>query len=176
MRRKKKEWKILQKFCNLAYSMYLCPDKESLKQAGGFESGVHWQANHGRMRKWVIGLPLATERTQEPLPVRNPDFSQSSELPLFTKGLRFYPKLQNNFDIPKKIHIFALVRFLHLITIRPQWPKGKTYAPASVGAFLYIYPCAHGVHAHGVRNSVHPKLQESRHVAGRKDRAKSEFT
>ena len=25
MRRKKKEWKILQKFCNLAYSMYLCP-------------------------------------------------------------------------------------------------------------------------------------------------------
>ncbi len=30
--------------------------------------------------------------------------------------------------------------------------------------------------AHGVRNSVHPNLQESRHVAGRKDRAKSEFT
>ena len=23
------------------------------------------------------------------------------------------------------------------ITIRPQWPKGKTYAPASVGAFLF---------------------------------------
>jgi len=33
--------------------MYLCPDKESLKQAGGSASGV-----------------LATERTQEPLPVR----------------------------------------------------------------------------------------------------------
>jgi len=29
------------------------------------------------------------------LPVRNPDFSQSSELPLYKKGLRFYPKLQN---------------------------------------------------------------------------------
>jgi len=32
---------------------------------------------------------------------KNPDFSQSSELPLFTKGLRFYPKLQNNADIQK---------------------------------------------------------------------------
>jgi hypothetical protein len=35
------------------------------------------------------------------LPVRNPDFSQSSELPLFTKGLRFYPKLRNNAEIEK---------------------------------------------------------------------------
>jgi len=26
---------------------------------------------------------------------KNPDFSQSLELPLFTKGLRFYPKLRN---------------------------------------------------------------------------------
>ena len=32
---------------------------------------------------------------------KNPDFSQSSELPLFTKGLRFYPKLRNNADIGK---------------------------------------------------------------------------
>jgi hypothetical protein len=31
----------------------------------------------------------------EPLPVRNPNFSQSSKLPLFTKGLRFLPKLRN---------------------------------------------------------------------------------
>jgi hypothetical protein len=30
------------------------------------------------------------------LPVRNPDFSQSLELLLFTLGLRFYPNLQNN--------------------------------------------------------------------------------
>ncbi|MBR1463620.1 MAG: hypothetical protein IJ604_09665 [Prevotella sp.] len=28
--------------------------------------------------------------------IRNPDFSQSSELPLFTKGLLFLPELQNN--------------------------------------------------------------------------------
>jgi hypothetical protein len=35
------------------------------------------------------------------LPVRNPVFSQSSELPLFTKGLRFYPKLQNNTEVAK---------------------------------------------------------------------------
>ena len=34
-------------------------------------------------------------RKREPLPVRNPDFSQSSELPLFTNGLRFYPNLLN---------------------------------------------------------------------------------
>lgn len=32
------------------------------------------------------------------MPVRNPVFSQSSELPLFTKGLRFYPKLRNKAD------------------------------------------------------------------------------
>jgi len=30
---------------------------------------------------------------------KNPDFSQSSELPLFTKGLLFYPKLRNIFGI-----------------------------------------------------------------------------
>jgi len=33
------------------------------------------------------------------LPVRNPGFSQSSELPLFTKGLRFYPNLRNNYQL-----------------------------------------------------------------------------
>jgi hypothetical protein len=37
------------------------------------------------------------------LPVRNPDFSQSSELPLFTKGLRFYPKLRNISETQKKL-------------------------------------------------------------------------
>ena len=58
-----------------------------------------WYANHGRMRKW------------EPLPVRNPDFSQSSKLPLFTKGLRFYPKLQNNFS-DSKFNINYLPAFL----------------------------------------------------------------
>ena len=63
------------------------------------------------MRKWVIGLPLATERTQEPLPVRNPVFSQSSELPLFTKGLRFLPKLRNNYDIQKQLRIFITITF-----------------------------------------------------------------
>ena len=41
------------------------------------------------MRKWVIGLPPATERTQEPLPVHNPDFFQSTELSLFTKSCDF---------------------------------------------------------------------------------------
>ena len=45
-------------------------------------------------------------------------------------------KLQNNFEITKEIVTFAFVRFLHLITIRPLWPKGKTYAPASVGAYF----------------------------------------
>ena len=38
MRRKNKRRKIPQKFCYLAYSMYLCPDKEPLKQAGGSAS------------------------------------------------------------------------------------------------------------------------------------------
>ena len=37
---KEQKAKIPQKFCYLAYSMYLCPDNESLKQAGGSESGV----------------------------------------------------------------------------------------------------------------------------------------
>jgi hypothetical protein len=37
------------------------------------------------------------------LPVRNPDFSQSSELPLFTKGLRFYPNLRNISVTQKKM-------------------------------------------------------------------------
>ena len=31
--------------------------------------------------------------------IRNPDFSQSLRVPLFTKGLRFYPILQNNSEI-----------------------------------------------------------------------------
>jgi len=37
---------------------------------------------------------------------KNPDFSQSSELPLFTKGLRFYPKLRYKPDIRKKKAVF----------------------------------------------------------------------
>ena len=35
---------------------------------------------------------------------------QSSELPLFTKGLRFYPKLLNNADIRKRFRKFTAVR------------------------------------------------------------------
>ena len=38
MRQKNKRRKIPQKICYLAYSMYLCPDKEPLKQAGGSAS------------------------------------------------------------------------------------------------------------------------------------------
>ena len=34
--------------------------------------------------------------------IRNPDFSQSLRLPLFTKGLRFYPKLGNIFGTAKE--------------------------------------------------------------------------
>jgi len=48
----------------------------------------------------------ATERTQEPLPVRNPDISQSSELPLFTKDLQFYSKVTKKADIPAILHLF----------------------------------------------------------------------
>ena len=33
---------------------------------------------------------------------KNPDFSQSSELPLFTKGLRLYPKLRNKTEKRKR--------------------------------------------------------------------------
>ena len=40
--------------------------------------------------------------------IRNPDFSQSSELPLFTKGLRFYPNLRNIIDMCKEIEWIVL--------------------------------------------------------------------
>ena len=86
------------------FVLYLRTQDERSSQSEATIGRAHWQANHGRMRKWVIGLPLATERTQEPLPARYPDYSQSSEPPLFTKGLRFYPKLRNIFEIPKLFH------------------------------------------------------------------------
>jgi len=44
------------------------------------------------------------------LPVRNPNFSQSLELPLFTKGLRFLPKLRNNAEIEKHFWKINAVR------------------------------------------------------------------
>jgi len=36
------------------------------------------------------------------LPIRNPDFSQSSKLPLYKEYLLFFPKLQRNFGIKAK--------------------------------------------------------------------------
>ena len=42
---------------------------------------------------WLCRLPTHLSK--------NPDFSQSSELPLFTIGLRFYPKILNIFSDSK---------------------------------------------------------------------------
>ena len=52
MRQMNNWWIIPQKFCYLVYSVYLCPRQWAIKQAGGFASGVHWQANQSRMRNW----------------------------------------------------------------------------------------------------------------------------
>ena len=70
---------------SLLISHYLCtfaPDNEPLKQAGGSASGVLWYANHSRMRKW------------ERLPVRNPVFSQSLNLPLYKEFGEIHPKIR----------------------------------------------------------------------------------
>ena len=60
----------------------------------------------------------------------------------------FSVKLRKFFELTKKYRNFAPIRFLHLITIRPSWPKGKTYTPASVGVFVssnfhVVIPLAH---------------------------------
>ena len=47
-------------------------------------------------------LPLATNGTQERLPIRNPYFPQSSELPLYKEELLFFPKLRR---IPRFISL-----------------------------------------------------------------------
>ena len=53
----------------------------------------------------------------------------------------------NRYNIILKLQSILLflhsVRFLHLITIRPSWPKGKTYTPASVGVFYVLLSKKH---------------------------------
>ena len=58
----------------------------------------------------------------------NPDFPQSSELPLFTKGLRFYPKLRNNAEIEKHFWMICAVRPINKGISRniEESPQGAT--------------------------------------------------
>ena len=85
-----------------SFSMYLCPRQWAIETGWWLSVGssltskaciarLHWQANQSRMRNWERSL------------IRNPIFPQSLRLPLFTKGLRFYPKL---------LHLLIIVSFL----------------------------------------------------------------
>jgi len=51
-------------------------------------------------------LPLATNGTQERLPIRNPDFHQSPRLPLYKEKLRNLTKLRKNESKTKKLVSF----------------------------------------------------------------------
>ena len=85
-----------------SFSVYLCPRQWAIETGWWLSVGssltskaciarLHWQANQSRMRNWERSL------------IRNPIFPQFLRLPLFTKGLRFYPKL---------LHLLIIASFL----------------------------------------------------------------
>lgn len=71
------------------------------------------------------------------------------------------------------IVVYSLLMMLFCCSCGSDHPDRRV---TEENAYEGVSNYCHQTDAHGVRNSVHPKLQESRNVAGRKDRAKSEFS
>ncbi len=79
--------------------------------AGGTSSGVHWKQFIAECGIERSALPLATNGTQERLPIRNPDFPQSPRQPLYKEKLRNLPKLRKIESRTKWIHSFFMPRW-----------------------------------------------------------------